>query len=230
MAQSISFDSSPATPSLGLETKIAAIIQNILTLTLLLLALPINTAIVFIYLVVGAIFRTQTSKTSNPKNILISGGKMTKALQLARSFHAAGHRVVLVETHKYWLTGHRFSQAVDKFYTTPAPQKDPEAYIQALEEIVKRENIDVYIPLPVQWGVITTPSPNRNYLPIAKYCILMQRSPKCWMINLQWQKKRDRLVYLYPNPLKSPLANKSLTLTFPVRLANTFSKAFPTTQ
>ncbi|WP_427160242.1 ATP-grasp domain-containing protein [Aliinostoc sp. HNIBRCY26] len=147
MAQSISFDSSPATPSLGLETKIAAIIQNILTLTLLLLALPINTAIVFIYLVVGAIFRPQTSKTSNPKNILISGGKMTKALQLARSFHAAGHRVVLVETHKYWLTGHRFSQAVDKFYTTPAPQKDPEAYIKALVEIVKRENIDVYIPV-----------------------------------------------------------------------------------
>ena len=33
-----------------------------------------------------------------PGTILISGGKMTKALQLARSFHRAGHRVVLVES------------------------------------------------------------------------------------------------------------------------------------
>lgn len=31
---------------------------------------------------------------------------MTKALQLARSFHQTGHRVVLIETHKYWLVGH----------------------------------------------------------------------------------------------------------------------------
>ncbi len=77
---------------------------------------------------------------------------MTKALQLARSFHAAGHRVVLVETHKYWLTGHRFSNAVDRFYTVPAPEKDPEGYIQALLDIAKKENIDVYVPVcsPVQ--------------------------------------------------------------------------------
>ncbi|UKO98971.1 ATP-grasp domain-containing protein [Nostoc sp. UHCC 0870] len=147
MAQSISFNSSPATPSLSSETKIAAIIQNILTLALLLLTLPVNAAIVFISLFLGAILRPQTAKTSNPKNILISGGKMTKALQLARSFHAAGHRVVLLETHKYWLTGHRFSQAVDKFYTVPAPEKNSEAYIQALVDIVKRENIDVYVPV-----------------------------------------------------------------------------------
>jgi predicted ATP-grasp superfamily ATP-dependent carboligase len=147
MAQSISLDSSPATPSLGLEAKRAAIIQNILTLALLFFALPINASIVFIALVLGIIFRPQTAKTSNPKNILISGGKMTKALQLARSFHAAGHRVVLLETHKYWLTGHKFSQAVDKFYTVPAPQKHPQDYIKALVDIVKRENIDVYIPV-----------------------------------------------------------------------------------
>lgn len=72
---------------------------------------------------------------------------MTKALQLARSFDAAGHRVILVETHKYWLTGHRFSNAVARFYTVPAPQKDPEGYTQALLNIVKQENIDIYVPV-----------------------------------------------------------------------------------
>ncbi|MBD2254357.1 ATP-grasp domain-containing protein [Nostoc parmelioides] len=144
MAQSLPLSSTPATPSLPSQTKIAAIIQNICTLALLLLALPFNATIVFISLLA---FRPQKVKAANPQNILISGGKMTKALQLARSFHAAGHRVVLVETHKYWLTGHRFSQAVDKFYTVPAPQDNPQAYIQALVDIVKQENIDVYIPV-----------------------------------------------------------------------------------
>lgn len=144
MAQSVPLSASPATPSFLSQTKIAAISQNIATLALLLLALPINATIV---LISWLIFRPKQVKAANPQNILISGGKMTKALQLARSFRAAGHRVVLLETHKYWLTGHRFSRAVDTFYTVPAPQENPQAYIQALVDIVKQENIDVYIPV-----------------------------------------------------------------------------------
>ncbi len=80
-----------------------------------------------------------------PQTILISGGKMTKALQLARSFHQSGHRVILVETHKYWLTGHRYSWAIDKFYTVPNPQSDD--YGPALLAIVQQENVDVYVPV-----------------------------------------------------------------------------------
>lgn len=72
---------------------------------------------------------------------------MTKALQLARSFHAAGHQVFLVETDKYWLSGHRFSKAVKRFYTVPAPEKESDGYYQALLSIVKTENIDVFIPV-----------------------------------------------------------------------------------
>ncbi len=70
---------------------------------------------------------------------------MTKALQLARSFHSAGHRVILVESAKYWLTGHRFSRAVDHFYTIPAP-KSPD-YVGALLTIVQNEHVDVYVPV-----------------------------------------------------------------------------------
>ena len=54
---------------------------------------------------------------------------------------------MLTETHKYWLSGHRFSQAVNKFYTTPVPQKDSQVYNQALIDIVNKENIDIYIPV-----------------------------------------------------------------------------------
>jgi hypothetical protein len=60
---------------------------------------------------------------------------MTKALQLARSFDRDGHDVYLVETHKYWLSGHRFSRAVKGFFTVPVPEKEPEAYCQALSEL-----------------------------------------------------------------------------------------------
>ncbi|WP_235494690.1 hypothetical protein [Geodermatophilus sp. Leaf369] len=79
------------------------------------------------------------------KTVLISGGKMTKALQLARSFHAAGHRVVLVEKDTYRFTGHRFSRAVDAFHVVPDP-RDP-GYADALLRIVQAEGVDLYVPV-----------------------------------------------------------------------------------
>ncbi len=131
-------------------TRMFALVENLGTLALLAIALPINFTIVLAALLWNLIsrpFQKQEIATENPKNIMLTGGKMTKALQLARSFHRAGHRVVLVETHKYWLVGHRFSNAVDRFYTVPAPNKDPEGYLQGLLAIAKQENIDVYVPV-----------------------------------------------------------------------------------
>lgn len=125
-------------------------LKSLGTLTLLLIAFPINWIVVVTSLLwrfLSRPFQKETVPAENPKTIMLTGGKMTKALQLARSFHAAGHRVILVEAHKYWLTGHRFSNTVERFYTVPAPQKDPEGYTKALLEIVKQENIDVYVPV-----------------------------------------------------------------------------------
>ena len=61
-----------------------------------------------------SVARAPDHRPGEPRTVLVSGGKMTKALQLARSFHRAGHRVVLVESRKYRFTGHRFSRAVDR--------------------------------------------------------------------------------------------------------------------
>lgn len=77
--------------------------------------------------------------------VLVSGGKMTKSLVLARLLHAAGHRVVLVETARYRLTGHQFSNAVDAFHVVPDPTS-PE-YAEALLRVVKEEGVDVWIPV-----------------------------------------------------------------------------------
>ncbi|ROR93028.1 hypothetical protein EDD33_3933 [Nocardioides aurantiacus] len=76
---------------------------------------------------------------------MVSGGKMTKALALCRAFHAAGHRVVLVESARYRFTGHRFSRSVDAFHTIPdAGSPD---YADALEAIARTEGVDVYVPV-----------------------------------------------------------------------------------
>ncbi|MGF1934272.1 MAG: ATP-grasp domain-containing protein [Nostoc sp. ChiQUE02] len=151
MAQSISLSlPQSTTPSTGVRVKAVALFKTLGTLTLLLIALPLNAFIVLISLL-WSIGRSPFTKkavvAAHPQTILVSGAKMTKALQLARSFHAAGHRVILIEGHKYWLSGHRFSKAVSRFYTVPAPQEDPEGYIQALVEIVKQEKVDVYVPV-----------------------------------------------------------------------------------
>ena len=115
-----------------------------------MLAAPLSLALVAASVAVGAartVFRPPNRPVKAPprKTILISGGKMTKALQLARSFHAAGHRVILVESHKYWLTGHRFSRAVDRFHTLPPAGSA--GYVDALVDVVEREGVDVYVPV-----------------------------------------------------------------------------------
>lgn len=125
------------------------LLKNIGTLTLLLIAFPINCTFVLLSLLISWVtspFRKRIV-VERPKKILLTGGKMTKALQLARSFHEAGHQVFLVETHKYWLSGHRFSCAVKGFHTVPAPEKDSNGYCQELLKIVRQEGIDVFIPV-----------------------------------------------------------------------------------
>ena len=114
-------------------------------LGLLLLALPLNLALTSVALLRSVFVKTPQPAVVQPKTVMVSGGKMTKALQLARSFHAAGHRVILIESGKYRLTGHRFSQAVDRFYTVPKPQSP--GYADALLAIVRKEGVDVYVPV-----------------------------------------------------------------------------------
>jgi hypothetical protein len=113
---------------------------------LLLAALPANLALTGAALARSAVVGPPPRETpERPRTVLLSGGKMTKALTLARAFHAAGHRVVLVESARYRLTGHRFSRAVDAFHTVPAPE-DP-GYVDALVDVVRREGVDVYVPV-----------------------------------------------------------------------------------
>ncbi len=130
------------TPAGGTVVLVA---RTVGALALLSMALPLNLALTGVALIVSSLVGTSRETATGPRTIMISGGKMTKALQLARSFHAAGHRVILIESRKYRLTGHRFSRAVDRFYTVPPPQSPD--YVDALVEIVRSEGVDVYVPV-----------------------------------------------------------------------------------
>ncbi|QVT78297.1 hypothetical protein ENKNEFLB_00670 [Nocardioides aquaticus] len=89
--------------------------------------------------------RAEPAPAAQRRTVLVSGGKMSKSLVLARAFHAAGHRVVLVESGRYRLTAHRFSRAVDAFRVVPH-ETDP-AYAAALVEVARSEGADVYVPV-----------------------------------------------------------------------------------
>ena len=125
--------------------RLQTVAKTVATLILLLLVLPLNLTLTTLALLRAIVVRPSRTVAASPKTILVSGGKMTKALQLARSFHRAGHRVILIESHKYWLTGHRFSWAVERFYTVPNPQEKD--YTDALLKIVQQEGVNVYVPV-----------------------------------------------------------------------------------
>ncbi len=102
-----------------------------------------------------------------PKNILIAGGRMTKALQLARSFHAAGHRAILIDTEKFWHSGNQYSNSVAAFYTVPDPAKDLPGYIDTLRMIARNEKVDLFIPVAI-FAVLYYDGMTEH--PLANYC------------------------------------------------------------
>lgn len=119
--------------------------RTLSTLIGLLITLPVDAMLVAMAL----IRRPQPPRATLPgasrRTVLLTGGKMTKALQLARSFHCAGHRVILAETARYRHTGHKFSNAVDEFYCIPEPGEP--GYEDALYEIIRYEAVDTLIPV-----------------------------------------------------------------------------------
>ena len=126
--------------------------RTVATLGALLLTLPVDLALVAVALAMRRQDPLAHSAEGPRRTVLITGGKMTKALQLARSFHSAGHRVVLVESKKYRFTGHRFSRAVDAFHCVPEPTAP--GYAEALRDIAVVERVDVFVPVSSPAGSV----------------------------------------------------------------------------
>jgi len=74
--------------------------------------------------------------------ILVTGAKMAKALIVSRCLWRAGHRVVLVESSKYWCSGSRFSRSVWKFETV-----SDKNYISDIVDLIKKYKVDIFLPV-----------------------------------------------------------------------------------
>ncbi|PSN11220.1 ATP-grasp enzyme [filamentous cyanobacterium CCT1] len=158
-----------AAESLNLQTVLWAVVQNLGTLALLAIALPFN-----LTLVLGSLLWSRLRPSApaviaakQPKTILIAGGRMTKALQLARSFHAEGHRAILIDTEKFWHSGNQYSNTVAAFYTVPDPAKDLPGYVDTLRAIARREKVDLFIPVAI-FSVLYYDGMTEH--PLADYC------------------------------------------------------------
>lgn len=124
--------------------------KNVLLILLSLFAAPLSITSVLLSLVYSKIFPRANpipphDGDAGRKTILVTGISMTKGLTIARilSEHTP-HRIVGADTSP--ISPGRFSTAIRKFYTLALPQgNDAEQYIDALLEVIRRENVDLWI-------------------------------------------------------------------------------------
>merc|ERR1719313_1500978 len=88
------------------------------------------------------------AKVSSKKqlNILVTGGKMSKASAVARAVGRDGHKVFTAEIMPYKFCHTRFCGYVSKHYVLPRPTLEPEAWEAAIQAIVAEQGIDLIIP------------------------------------------------------------------------------------
>ncbi|MNW32102.1 hypothetical protein D3C74_90370 [compost metagenome] len=82
--------------------------------------------------------------TTRTLNILITGGRAPVALELARQLHGAGHQVYAADSISRYLC--RASRAVKAAAVLPPPRQQPQAFVEALESLLVRWQIDLLIP------------------------------------------------------------------------------------
>ncbi|WVR04197.1 hypothetical protein IAU60_001197 [Kwoniella sp. DSM 27419] len=80
--------------------------------------------------------------------VMISGGRMSKGLTLARAFKRAGWTVIGVEEEGWGdLCPMRFSKAIDHFYILPTAAKSYERYSARLLQIAQKYSTTLFIPV-----------------------------------------------------------------------------------
>jgi predicted ATP-grasp superfamily ATP-dependent carboligase len=79
------------------------------------------------------------------QTVLLTLGRLPKGLDIARSFHAAGWRVLVAEPFGWHLCG--LSRSVAKSFQVPAPNTDKAGYLEALLALIAREGVSLVVPI-----------------------------------------------------------------------------------
>jgi predicted ATP-grasp superfamily ATP-dependent carboligase len=86
--------------------------------------------------------------TAQKPKILLSEGSSLSAREAVTALGLAGHRLELLSSNPMCLG--RFSRFVSRVHRAPASGADPDGYLGAAMDVVKRHNIDVLIPVHEQ--------------------------------------------------------------------------------
>lgn len=78
-------------------------------------------------------------------NILLTLGRLSKGLELARALSQSGHRVIIADPFNWHLS--KPSRRVAKSYRVTAPVSDLDQYLDDLLGIIDRDSIDLVIPV-----------------------------------------------------------------------------------
>jgi predicted ATP-grasp superfamily ATP-dependent carboligase len=79
------------------------------------------------------------------QSVLLTLGRLPKGLDIARSFHRAGWRVIIADPARDHLA--RASNHVAKTYRVPPPATERGPYLNALRDIINREAINLVVPI-----------------------------------------------------------------------------------
>lgn len=79
------------------------------------------------------------------RTVLLTLGRLPKALDIARSFDAAGWRVVIAEPFKRHLAG--ASRSVARSHVVAAPAEAPRRYLEELAAVVAAEGAELVVPV-----------------------------------------------------------------------------------
>merc|ERR1719456_568893 len=94
----------------------------------------------------GGAFEKGASAEKRKLNILVTGGKMSKASAVARAVGRDGHNVFTAEIMPYKFCHTRFCRYVSRHYVLPRPTVQPKEWEDAIQSIVKEQDIDLIIP------------------------------------------------------------------------------------
>jgi predicted ATP-grasp superfamily ATP-dependent carboligase len=79
------------------------------------------------------------------RTLLLTAGRGTYALSLARRFHSEGYRVLVSDAWPHTLC--RYSSAVSRYFRVPSPARETSAWLDSIWEIAERQSVDLIIPI-----------------------------------------------------------------------------------
>lgn len=79
------------------------------------------------------------------RTVLLTLGRLPKALDVARGFAREGWRVVVAEPFRWHLTG--VSRAVARSHVVTSPAQDPQGYVNDLLRVIAAEQVELVVPV-----------------------------------------------------------------------------------